>query len=97
MQIPRKLKIMRAGYTVTRPRRMPYRRIGYISYDARTIELATHGIYGKLKPREVHEAFWHELTHGILHHMQEYKLRDNERFVKKFGLALSRAVDSARF
>ena len=49
------------------------------------------------KPAEMHETFWHEITHAILHEMDETRLAFDERFVKQFGMLLSKAIDSARF
>jgi hypothetical protein len=43
------------------------------------------------------EAFWHELTHAILHDMKEKALNDNEDFVTGFSQRLHKAIKSAEF
>lgn len=42
------------------------------------------------------ETFWHELTHAILHDMND-KLSYNEKFVTAFSQRLDQAIKTARF
>jgi hypothetical protein len=49
------------------------------------------------KPTEVHDTFWHEVVHAILHDMGEDSLNKNERFVTRFANRLTKAIETARF
>jgi hypothetical protein len=49
------------------------------------------------KPTEVHDTFWHEVVHAILHDMGEDSLNRNERFVTRFANRLTKAIETARF
>jgi hypothetical protein len=44
---------------------------------------------------EMHNSFWHEITHAILYDMG-HNLHNNEHFVTQFANRLSDAVDSAK-
>jgi hypothetical protein len=71
--------------------------MGEADHTAGTITLGRkthHGIPFKLSA--LHETFWHELTHCILHNMGEDELNNNERFVEEFSYRLARAIRTAR-
>jgi len=71
--------------------------LGRTHYDLKLINLAKLDSYGTpLEEVEVDDAFWHELTHAILHDMG-HDLCDNERFVTAFANRLTNAVNSAKF
>lgn len=40
--------------------------------------------------------FFHELTHHILNQMQEEKLRQDEKFVSRFGILLHQAIKTMK-
>ena len=72
--------------------------MGEAHYPSQTITLGRkthHGVPFKLSA--LHETFWHELVHVILHSMGEDKLNDNERFVEEFSHRLAKAIETARF
>lgn len=97
--LPTSLKIGEHHYRVTVQRRvLPRAAMGEIRYAARHITVATHSaVTGQRYTRaEVHDTFWHEVTHGILYEMQ-HGLHADERFVQRFATLLTRAIESARF
>jgi hypothetical protein len=96
---PSTLKIGDHRYQVTVQRRVAGRSImGSIDYGPKLIEVATHSGRTGLaySPHEVHDTFWHEVTHGILKEMGHH-LWSSERFVTRFANLLTRAIESARF
>jgi hypothetical protein len=96
---PTSLKIGEHRYRVTVQHRVLRRAaMGEIHYAARHIVVATHSaLTGRPYSRwEVHDTFWHEVTHGILYEMQ-HRLHADERFVRRFATLLTRAIESARF
>ena len=95
MKIPKEITVGKTTYTVRRSSKGS--NLGYIDYQTNIIYVATQDAYGnKLESEEVHDTFWHELTHAVLHDMN-HPLRDDEKFVGKFANRLSCAVDSAQF
>jgi hypothetical protein len=71
--------------------------LGRTHYDLKLINLAKFDSFGTpLADEEIDDAFWHELTHAILHDMG-HDLCDNERFVTAFANRLTNAVNSAKF
>jgi predicted class III extradiol MEMO1 family dioxygenase len=71
--------------------------LGRTHYGLKLIDLAKFDSFGTpLEEVEVDDAFWHELTHCILHDMG-HDLCDNERFVTAFANRLTNAVNSAKF
>lgn len=95
--IPRKIRVGDKWYSVEVVEAMrERRRAAYVHYGNRKITVArTSNISGKMfAPREMNEAFWHELTHAILEDMH-HPLRGSERFVTEFAKRLSQAIESA--
>jgi hypothetical protein len=94
MKIPKEITVGKTTYTVRRGSKTGC--LGNIDYQTKIISVATQDAYGnKLESEEVHDTFWHELTHAVLHDMN-HPLRDDEKFVGKFAYKLSCAIDSAR-
>lgn len=69
--------------------------LGAADYDHNRIVLAQHvlvenkrkkgKVWKKLPKEKIEQTFYHELTHFILHLMNEAKLRDSEKFVDLLG------------
>ena len=100
MQLPKKIKVGKKWYTVTK--RLTHKINGKhvwggISYDDADIRVGTHRSNGRPLPeKEIDTTFWHELTHAILEDMGS-KLEADEKFVDAFSTRLSNAVRSAKF
>ncbi len=95
MKIPKEITVGKTTYTVQRT--VKGGNLGHINYQTKIISVATQDSYGnQLENEEMHDTFWHELTHAVLHDMN-HPLRDDEKFVRKFAYRLSCAVDSAKF
>ena len=99
MIIPKKIKIGDNWYSVDVVESMRNKSfMGEASYPDRKITLGRkthHGVPFKLSA--LHETFWHELVHVILHSMGEFKLNGNEEFVEEFSNRLAKAIQTARF
>jgi hypothetical protein len=98
VELPTNMKVgskwYRFWYSAQPPRTTCY---GRIHYAIRTVHIYDHKGNGTpIKPADVRETFWHELTHAILYEMK-HDLHNNEKFVTQFSHMLSKAVDSARF
>ena len=99
--IPTRIKVGRTWYEVKKER-LPIGVLGEWRYkDARKqytdIRVSTGDHIGQHTEGVQEEAFWHELTHAILHDMKEAKLNDNEEFVNGFSHRLHKAIKSAEF
>lgn len=97
MLIPKKIKIGKQYYYVRVEPTHRAAQLGYVQYGNRLIVINDKSAKKPRKPAEMNETFWHEITHAILHEMDEKRLAFDERFVKQFGMLLSKAIDSARF
>ena len=99
LTLPKKLKVDDKWYSVDVVESMRNKTMmGEAHYPSQTITLGRkthHGVPFKLSA--LHETFWHELVHVILHSMGEDKLNDNERFVEEFSHRLAKAIETARF
>ena len=99
LSLPKKIKVGTKWYSVEVVEAMRDKSLmGRVNYDSRTIELGRrthHDIPFKLSA--LHETFWHELVHAILHDMKEHELNEREKFVEEFSLRLARAINTARF
>jgi hypothetical protein len=105
MKIPKELTIGRKTYKVQMlDNLINGKQMGQIDYSNYVMQIVTHATYKrsngtevhiKFSEEEVHDTFWHELTHGILHEMN-HPLRDNESFVTKFANHLSHAINTAQ-
>jgi hypothetical protein len=97
--LPRKVKVGDKWYSVEIMEAMKNKNeAGRVYYDEQRIELGKRGYHGvPLRLHAIHETFWHELVHAILHDMEEHKLNDREKFVEDFAYRLYKAIRSARF
>jgi len=97
--LPHSLKIGTRRYKVVVQQHVgPPGRMGEADHSKGLITVATHSSRSgrKFRHSEVHDTFWHEVTHGILYQMHHHLWR-NERFVTRFANLLTRAIESARF
>jgi hypothetical protein len=69
---------------------------GDVTYETRTIRIASRSSYYAYTNEEQYNTFWHELTHAILRDMGS-PLEANEKFVKSFADRLTNAITSAKF
>ena len=99
LTLPKKIQIGDKWYSVDVVESMRERAMmGEVHYGKRTITLARRSYHGvPLKLSALHETFWHELVHVILHSMGEFKLNGNEEFVEEFSNRLAKAIQTARF
>ena len=99
LTLPKKVQIGVKWYSVDVVETMRNKaHMGEANYPEQTITLGRrthHGVPFKLSA--LHETFWHELVHVILHSMGEDKLNDNEKFVEEFSHRLAKAIQTARF
>ena len=89
-----KVTIGKTRYTVEVVDRFPRSTaVAKINYEDRTIKLAQHGaLSGRaLSQREMIDAFWHEVVHGILYDMDNMLTR-NEAFVEGVSSRLSKLL-----
>lgn len=97
--LPKKIRVGDNWYSVEVVEAMRNKsEVGRVHYDKRLIEIGKrthHGI--PLKLSALHETFWHELVHVILHEMGEHKLNERESFVEDFSYRLAKAINTARF
>ena len=97
--LPRSLKIGTRRYKVVVQQQIgPPGRMGEADHSKGLITVATHSSRSgrKFRPTEVHDTFWHEVTHGILYEMRHHLWR-SEKFVTRFANLLTHAIESARF
>ena len=99
LTLPKKLQVADKWYSVDVVESMQKKSMmGEAHYPSQTITIGRkthHGVPFKLSA--LHETFWHELVHCILHSMGEDKLNDNEAFVEEFSHRLAKAIQTARF
>lgn len=97
--LPHSLKIGTRRYkVVVQQYKTPPGTMGEVDYARALITVATHSSRSgrRFRHNEVHDTFWHEVTHGILREMGHHLWR-SERFVTRFASLLTRAIESARF
>jgi hypothetical protein len=95
VKIPKQVKVGKKQIDVVKVDTLKGCR-GQINYDAKLIEIARNGSHYKYTSTEQANTFWHELTHAILHDMDN-NLAFNEKFVSAFSDRLDQAVKTARF
>lgn len=99
MRIPTKFKLL--GYTITVEfdPMLDGRNgtLGEARYTTNSIALQPNTDTFN-RPAETQEhVFFHELTHHILHKMNEYELRGNEKFVDVFAGLLHQALTTMEY
>ena len=98
--IPRKMQVGNKTYSVEVVEAMIEKNLmGRTYYPDKNIKIGlksnrTGRIYNSA---EIHDTFWHEVVHAILHDMGEDSLNKNERFVTRFANRLTKAIETARF
>ncbi len=101
MKLPTRIKVGRTWYDVSRVETLGHYMRGQWRHKERgntDIRIAKRcSQCGPFSEAEQEESFWHELTHAILHDMDEKKLNADEQFVIKFSRRLSEAIRSAKF
>ena len=98
--IPRKMRVGNKQYSVEIVEAMLAKSVkGRISYTAQTIKLGLRSNVDnkKYSENDLHETFWHEITHAILHDMGRDTLNRDEKFVTEFAHRLAKAIRTARF
>lgn len=100
MRIPKKMRVGDKWYSVDVVESMRKRGdMARVFYPEQRIEIGMRSNRnGKpFAPTAIHNSFWHELVHAILHDMGRESLNRDERFVTAFADRLSKAVDTAKF
>lgn len=95
MPIPKKVKVGTKWYQIEKVEVIEGCK-GNVTYEDKTIRIASRSANYAYNKDEQINTFWHELTHAILHDMGS-KLEADELFVKAFADRLHEAVKSAKF
>lgn len=96
MIIPKQLVVGSTTYKVKQPDTLKGYKAGYTSYRTQTISVAKNTkFFGRFSPTDRAETFWHELTHAILHDMNQHLAYD-EVFVTGFSERLAKAIRTAQ-
>lgn len=95
MPIPNKIKVGGKWYKIEKVEVIEGCK-GNVTYDDKTIRIASRSANYAYNADEQINTFWHELTHAILNDMGS-KLEADELFVNAFSNRLHEAVKSAKF
>jgi hypothetical protein len=95
MPIPIKIKVGEKWYKIEKVEVIEGCK-GNVTYDDKTIRIASRSANYAYNADEQINTFWHELTHAILNDMGS-KLEADELFVNAFSNRLHNAVKSAKF
>jgi hypothetical protein len=85
-QLPASIKIGRKTYEVELVNALSRDCNGCIYFEEKVIKILRTG------KRKMHEVFWHEVLHAILHDMRRHDL-NNEAFVKAFCKRLYQVLE----
>ena len=100
MKIPKQVTVGKTKIKIDQPVSLMVDKTGCRgSFDRsdNSIDVAKKDLRGNAySADERSETFWHELTHAILHDMQN-KLSYDEKFVTGFSQRLDQAIKTARF
>lgn len=97
MELPKTIQIGATKYHVFQLKKGSFRFSGDVSYKYGLIRIhMLNGMKQPRKPERIRNTFWHEVTHAVLHDMDN-PLYNDEAFVTAFADRLSSAIDSARF
>ena len=100
MKIPKQVTVGKTKIKIDQPVSLMVDKTGCRgSFDRsdNSIDVAKKDVRGNsYSAGERSETFWHELTHAILHDMDN-KLSYNEKFVTSFSQRLDQAIKTARF
>lgn len=100
MDIPRKIKVGDKWYSVEVVEAMQeHGHMGEVNYPKQKIKVSTKSNVTRRKYSKdtVHDTFWHELIHAILHDMGRHRLNNDEEFVHGVSSRLYKAISTARF
>jgi hypothetical protein len=101
MKIPKQVTVGKTKIKIDQPVSLMVRGTpchGCFDRADNSIDVAKQDVRGnKYGKDERSETFWHELTHAILHDMDEDRLNRDERFVTRFANRLAKAIETARF
>lgn len=95
MPIPIKIKVGEKWYKIEKVEVIAGCK-GDVTYDDKTIRIASRSANYAYTADEQINTFWHEVTHTILHDMGS-KLEADELFVTAFANRLHNVVKSAKF
>lgn len=97
MKIPKKITVGNKTYAVIKVKHARTKNtLATIDYTHGIIWMATHDMQdNKLCKEEMADTFWHEITHAVLHDMND-ALCNDENFVTAFSHRLSLAIGSAK-
>jgi len=95
MKIPKEVTIGITAYQIQEPDTIKGCR-GITKYNKRIIKVAKGNAYYHYTTGDRSNTFWHELTHAILHDMDD-KLAYDEKFVTAFADRLDQAIKTAKF
>ncbi len=100
MKIPKQVTIGKTKIKIDQPESLRVNKQacrGCFDRADNSIDVAKKDVRGyAFSKSERSETFWHELTHAILHDMDN-SLSYNEKFVTAFSQRLDQAIRSARF
>jgi predicted SprT family Zn-dependent metalloprotease len=99
MDIPRRLKLLGRTITVEYDPMLDGRdgMVGEARYTSDSIALQPNTDTFRRPQTHLEQVFLHELVHYILNEMNEYDLRDNEKFVDVFAGLLHQALTTMEF
>lgn len=99
MQIPKRFKLMGQTINVYDDPYMDFadNASGMAHYRTMKIRLQTHCPEHPFIDSDRERVFLHELTHHILHAMEETKLNNNEKFVNMFAGFLHQALTTMEY
>jgi predicted SprT family Zn-dependent metalloprotease len=99
MDIPRRLKLLGRTITVEYDPMLDGRdgTVGEARYTSDSIALQPNTDTFRRPQTQLEQVFLHELVHYILNEMNEYNLRDNEKFVDVFAGLLHQALTTMEF
>lgn len=93
MQIPKSFKLGKQEWTVTTHGNRPYL-YGRVHPEYRVVQVCIN-YTPKRSESALSETFWHEVTHAILHDMNDPRWND-EKFVTAFSKRLNQVINTAK-
>lgn len=90
MALPKRFKLGKNEYTVRPMRRIKDGVFGTVYPTLRVVAYQTED----RSPKQRAETFWHEITHAVLHDMNDPRWAD-EKFVSAFSKRLAQVVRTA--
>lgn len=99
MKIPKRFKLFGHTIEVVQDHSLRFRENcnGEARYRTRTIMLSPSAPNYPRIQSDIEHTFLHELTHWILHELNEIDLRNNEKFVDTFAGLLHQALTTSEY